>query len=257
MLEPEEPITEELEEAGSAFKRKHKVFLVAVAQETLDRTRVHGKDILENEHFLADLGREFFVLSVEALENRFLGIEYARTVLEKAFGEETANTLLQKVSKSLKVMPFAFLSKTSSTVSRSRSSCPKCLYSFDALSTPSETGGTGSCSGCRYGFQRHDGRFAQSAERAQFGTQERVNARRPCDKGNQFFPVQTAQRIAVNDNGYTQVAQVARCNLRLLVSNLLLPIYGEGHFEVSVKADIDINKKLRELINYSAEEQGS
>ncbi len=42
------------------------------------------------------------------------GIEYARTVLEKAFGEETANTLLQKVSKSLKVMPFAFLSKTNS-----------------------------------------------------------------------------------------------------------------------------------------------
>ena len=42
------------------------------------------------------------------------GIEYARTVLEKAFGEETANTLLQKVSKSLKTMPFAFLSKTNS-----------------------------------------------------------------------------------------------------------------------------------------------
>ena len=42
------------------------------------------------------------------------GIVYARTVLEKAFGEETANTLLQKVSKSLKVMPFAFLSKTNS-----------------------------------------------------------------------------------------------------------------------------------------------
>lgn len=42
------------------------------------------------------------------------GIEYARTVLEKAFGEETAHTLLQKVSKSLKVMPFSFLSKTNS-----------------------------------------------------------------------------------------------------------------------------------------------
>lgn len=42
------------------------------------------------------------------------GIEYARTVLEKAFGEETANSLLQKVSKSLKVMPFSFLNKTNS-----------------------------------------------------------------------------------------------------------------------------------------------
>lgn len=42
------------------------------------------------------------------------GIEYARQVLEKAFGEETASMLLQKVSKSLKVMPFSFLSKTNS-----------------------------------------------------------------------------------------------------------------------------------------------
>lgn len=37
------------------------------------------------------------------------------------------------------------------------------------------------------------------------------------------------------------------------INNLLLPIYGEGHFQVSVKCDIDINKKLREIINYSAE----
>ena len=42
------------------------------------------------------------------------GIEYARTVLEKAFGKDTADVLLQKVSKSLKVMPFSFLSKTNS-----------------------------------------------------------------------------------------------------------------------------------------------
>ncbi len=42
------------------------------------------------------------------------GIEYARMVLEKAFGEEIANELLHKVSKSLKVMPFAFLNKTNS-----------------------------------------------------------------------------------------------------------------------------------------------
>ncbi len=41
--------------------------------------------------------------------------------------------------------------------------------------------------------------------------------------------------------------------IRREISNLLLPIYGEGHFQVSVKCDIDINKKLREIINYSAE----
>lgn len=41
--------------------------------------------------------------------------------------------------------------------------------------------------------------------------------------------------------------------IRKEIQNLLFPIYGEGHFQVSVKCDIDINKKLRELINYSAE----
>lgn len=39
------------------------------------------------------------------------GIEYARTVLEKAFGEATANTLLKKMSKSLQVKAFDFLRK--------------------------------------------------------------------------------------------------------------------------------------------------
>lgn len=38
------------------------------------------------------------------------------------------------------------------------------------------------------------------------------------------------------------------------ISNLLKPIYGEDHFQVSVKCEIDINKKLREMINYSAED---
>lgn len=42
------------------------------------------------------------------------GIEYARQVLERAFGRDTADILLQKVSKSLKTMPFSFLAKTSS-----------------------------------------------------------------------------------------------------------------------------------------------
>lgn len=41
--------------------------------------------------------------------------------------------------------------------------------------------------------------------------------------------------------------------VRREISNLLFPIYGEGHFQVSVKCDIDINKKMREMINYSAE----
>lgn len=39
------------------------------------------------------------------------GMEYAKTVLEKAFGEQTAANLLEKVRKSLKNSEFAFLDK--------------------------------------------------------------------------------------------------------------------------------------------------
>ena len=39
------------------------------------------------------------------------GLEYARSVLEKAFGSGTANELLAKVTKSLKTREFAFLNK--------------------------------------------------------------------------------------------------------------------------------------------------
>lgn len=39
------------------------------------------------------------------------GLEYARTVLEKAFGPQTATSLLEKVEKSLKNRQFAFLNK--------------------------------------------------------------------------------------------------------------------------------------------------
>lgn len=41
------------------------------------------------------------------------GMEYARAVLEKAFGESTAQTLLEKLSKSLKTRPFDFIRKSS------------------------------------------------------------------------------------------------------------------------------------------------
>lgn len=42
------------------------------------------------------------------------GMEYARTVLEKAFGAQTASNLIDKVAKSLKTRAFAFLRKTDS-----------------------------------------------------------------------------------------------------------------------------------------------
>ncbi len=41
------------------------------------------------------------------------GLEYAKTVLEKAFGSQTAKDLLEKVTKSLKNREFAFMNKAS------------------------------------------------------------------------------------------------------------------------------------------------
>ena len=40
------------------------------------------------------------------------GMEYARAVLEKAFGESTAQSLLDKLSKSLKIRPFVLIRKS-------------------------------------------------------------------------------------------------------------------------------------------------
>lgn len=42
------------------------------------------------------------------------GLEYARTVLEKAFGSQTASSLLERISKSLKKRAFSFIRKTDS-----------------------------------------------------------------------------------------------------------------------------------------------
>ena len=46
------------------------------------------------------------------------GLEYARTVLEKAFGAQTANELLGKVTKSLKNREFSFMNKAGAVVHR-------------------------------------------------------------------------------------------------------------------------------------------
>lgn len=37
------------------------------------------------------------------------------------------------------------------------------------------------------------------------------------------------------------------------ILDILMPIYGKEHIKVSVKSEVDINKKLRELTNYTAE----
>ncbi len=65
-------------------------------------------DTVPNETMLEVLD-EFYKMCVTQKVVTDGGIEYARNVLEKAFGESTASALLQKISKSLQVKKFDFL----------------------------------------------------------------------------------------------------------------------------------------------------
>jgi len=74
---------------------------------TLEVARLGYLDSQVTEELLS----EFYQ---ECLTNKAVtegGLEYARTVLEKAFGEQTANNLLEKIEKSLKNKQFAFLDR--------------------------------------------------------------------------------------------------------------------------------------------------
>ena len=74
---------------------------------TLEVARLGMLDSEETEEILT----EFYQ---NCLTNKAVtegGLEYARTVLEKAFGNQTAQSLLAKVTKSLKNREFAFLDK--------------------------------------------------------------------------------------------------------------------------------------------------
>jgi len=74
---------------------------------TLEVAKLGYLDSRQTEDVLGD----FYEL---CLTNKAItegGLEYARTVLEKAFGEQTAAQLLEKVEKSMKNRQFAFLDK--------------------------------------------------------------------------------------------------------------------------------------------------
>ncbi len=58
-----------------------------------------------------DVLSEFFQMCLTNKAVTEGGIEYARTVLEKAFGTQTASSLLDKITKSLKNRDFPFLNK--------------------------------------------------------------------------------------------------------------------------------------------------
>ena len=52
-----------------------------------------------------------------------------------------------------------------------------------------------------------------------------------------------------------QVEEAIDTKIKNKVLEVLLPIYGQDHVKVSVKSEVDINKKLRELVNYSSENE--
>ena len=59
-------------------------------------------------------------------------------------------------------------------------------------------------------------------------------------------------QVDANDLKF-QMEQIIDNKIRDKVLAVLVPIYGEGHVEVSVNSEVDINKKIREIINYSPE----
>ena len=74
---------------------------------TLEVARLGMLDSAQTEEVLT----EFYQNCMTSKAVTEGGLEYARTVLEKAFGNQTALALLEKVTKSLKNREFAFLDK--------------------------------------------------------------------------------------------------------------------------------------------------
>lgn len=74
---------------------------------TLEVARLGYLDSDQTEEVLSD----FYGMCLTNKAVTEGGMEYARTVLEKAFGEQAAGTLLEKVTNSLKNRQFAFLDK--------------------------------------------------------------------------------------------------------------------------------------------------
>ena len=96
-----------------------------VEQLTLEVARL---GILDSE-LTEEILNEFYVM---CLSNKAItegGLEYARTVLEKAYGPQAAEEMLGKVTKSLKHRPFSFMDKVDvkSMVSALRNERPQTI----------------------------------------------------------------------------------------------------------------------------------
>ena len=79
-----------------------------VEQLTYEIARLGNLSMEDTEEIL----EEFYQLCMTRKAITVGGMEYARTVLEKAFGDQTAHQLLEKITRSLKNQAFSFLRKT-------------------------------------------------------------------------------------------------------------------------------------------------
>lgn len=60
---------------------------------------------------MGDILKDFYQLCLTQKVITDGGVEYARNVLEKAYGQQAANSLLDRVTKSLRTKAFEFLRK--------------------------------------------------------------------------------------------------------------------------------------------------
>lgn len=66
----------------------------------------------------------------------------------------------------------------------------------------------------------------------------------------------TEEQSGINANQLKlQVEDAIDTKIKNKILDILIPIYGEQHVKVSVKSEVDINKKIRELTNYTAENE--
>ena len=93
------------ENASNVYKYLHEE---EIEQITFEIARLRNLSPEETERVL----NEFYQLCVTQKVFTDGGVEYARTVLEKAFGAKTAESLLERITKALQTKAFDFIRKT-------------------------------------------------------------------------------------------------------------------------------------------------
>ncbi len=101
-------ITMGKERAAKIYKylSEEEIEQLTLAITTMRRVEPQTKESVMDEFFQMCIARKYISEG---------GIEYAREILAKAFGEERTNDLIMKLSSSLRVKPFDFIRKADST----------------------------------------------------------------------------------------------------------------------------------------------